>query len=70
MLSVVEALERERALDEMGQSVEALLAEEALLEGVVEVLDRAVAPRFAWRDEHERDLLMQADPGDLSQAGR
>jgi hypothetical protein len=70
VLSVVEALERQRALDEVGQAVEALLAEEALLECVVEVLDRAIAPGFPRRDEHERDPLVQADPDDLAQAGR
>ena len=54
VLGVVEALERAGALAEMLKAREALLAEEALVERVVEVLDRAVAPRFASRDEDGR----------------
>ena len=49
VLGVVEALERASAVGELGAAAEALLAEEALVEGVVEVLDRAVAPRLARR---------------------
>ncbi len=67
---VAEPLELPGALDQMIEAAEALLAEEAALEGVVEMLDRAIAPPFPWRDEHGRDLLVQTDPDDLSEAGR
>ena len=51
-MGIVEALERAGPLGEVREADEALLAEEALVEGVVEVLDRAVAPRLPGRDEH------------------
>ena len=54
VLSVVEGLKRAGALGELVTAAEALLAEETLVEGVVEVLDRAVAPRLSGRDEHRR----------------
>ena len=47
VLAVVEGLERAGALGELVAVGEALLAEEALVEGVVEALDRAVAPRLS-----------------------
>src|SRR5256885_1628168 len=49
---------------------EAFLAEEPLVEGVVEVLDRAVAPRLPGGDEHRRGVLAQAHAYDLAQPGR
>src|SRR5450631_3881088 len=54
MLAVVEALERVGARAQMLDASETLLAEEALVERVVEVLDAAVAPRLTRRDEHGR----------------
>jgi hypothetical protein len=51
VVGVVELLEGERALLEVGGRVEALLPEEAFVEGVVEVLDGAVPPRLARRYE-------------------
>jgi hypothetical protein len=43
---------------------ETLLAEEALVEGVVEVLDRAVAPRLPGRHEARGHPLVEACPHD------
>jgi len=58
VLVVVEALERARAIAQLRQAAEALLAEEALVKGVVEALDRAVAPRLARGHEHRRGALV------------
>ncbi len=66
----MEALERAGALDEMLEAAGALGVQEALIESVVEVLHRAVVPRFARRDEDGRDPPMQAHPHDLAKAGR
>jgi hypothetical protein len=61
---------RAGALGELLAAAEALLAKEALVERVVEVLDRAVAPRLAGRDEHRRRALVQTEAHDLPDAGR
>jgi hypothetical protein len=58
VLAVVEGLERAGADHELLAVGEALLAEEALVEGVVEALDRAVTPRLAGRDEHRGGALV------------
>jgi hypothetical protein len=70
MLAVVEALERVGARAQMLDASETLLAEEALVERVVEVLDAAFAPRLTRRDEHGRDGLAQAHAHDLEDPGR
>ena len=66
----MEALERAGTLGQVREVGEALLAEEALIEGVVEVLDRAVAPRLPGRDEHRCGALVKAHTHDLAQPGR
>src|ERR1035438_1068741 len=70
MLAVGEALERVGARAQMLDASETLLAEEALVERVVEVLDAAVAPRLTRRDEHGRDALAQAHAHDLAAPSR
>jgi len=70
VLRVVEALERARALGQVLDAGEALLAEETLVECVVEALDGAVAPRLAGWDEHGRGALAQAHARDLAESGR
>lgn len=63
-------LKRASAMGELLATGEALLAKEALVEGVVEVLDRAVASWLAGGDEHWGRALMQAVAQDLPDAGR
>src|SRR5579884_2841666 len=66
VLGVVEAFERAGALGQVVDAGEAFGAEEPLLEGVVEVLDRAIAPRLPGRDEHRGGALVQAHADDLA----
>src|SRR5205807_5051838 len=70
VMGVAEALERAGAFGQVLDAGEPLLAEDALLEGVVEVLDGAVAPRLAGRDEHRGGVLPKAHAHDLPQPGR
>src|SRR5215216_3247299 len=67
VLGVVEALERAGPVGKLRAAAEALLAEEALVEGVVEVLDRA---RLSRRHEHRRDTLVDQHAHDLPDPGR
>src|SRR6266540_2122170 len=62
VIGVVKALEAQQPPREVREIAEALAAEEALVEGVVEVLDDTLAPGLAEGDEHRYDPEGQTEP--------
>jgi len=68
VVGVVEALEVECPFSEVDERGEALLTEEALVEGVIEVLDGSVSPRLARRHEPGSHALMETEADDEAEA--